>query len=157
MYELKKELKRVCSWPTEVSHFDWGSLYSFGSVTDQETGVEHTPSEFCDFHVANYGSASSPFGDLTLKQCSGLSLQLNYGNTISEDRAASIKADGYGWIMWFAFDPSGTGSISSNRAHSVNQFRNVAKGCYGLELVDPTGVYNKIGEGKYDPQRYEIQ
>lgn len=159
MYELKKELKRVCSWPTEVSHFDWGSLYSFGNVTDQETGVEHTPSEFCDFHVANYGGASSPFGDLTLKQCSGFSIQCNtgQGGSISQSKAEQIKNDGYGWIMWFAFDPSGTGSISSNRDRSVAQFKNVARACYGLELVDPTGVYNKIGEGKYDPQRYEIQ
>lgn len=156
-YELKKALKKVCSWPTEVSHFDWGALYSFGNVTDQETGEEHTPAEFCDFHVANYGGASSPFGDLTMANCSGASIQLNYGNTISESKAKSCLDNGYGWIMWFAFDPSGTGSVSNNRSHSVAQFKNVARACYGQELLDPTGVYNKIGEGKYDPQRYVIK
>lgn len=155
-YELKKALKRECSWPTEVSFFDWGYLYSFGNVVDQETKEEHQPSEFVDFHVANYGGASSPFGGLTLKQCSGASIQLNYGNSISETKAASVKENGYGWIMWFAFDPSGTGGIRSNREHSINQFRNVAKACYDLELLAPTGVYNKIGEGKYDPERHEL-
>lgn len=159
MYELKKELKRVCSWPTEVSHFDWGALSTFGDVTDQETGEVHTPAEFCDFHVANYGWPSSPFGDLTLKQCSGFSVQCNtgQGGTITESMAEKIKNDGYGWIMWFAFDPSGTGGIRNNRERSMNQFRNVAKACYGLELLPPTGVYNKIGEGKYDPVRYELE
>lgn len=155
-YELKKAMKRECSWPTEVSFFDWGYLYSFGNVVDQETKEEHEPVEFVDFHVANYGGASSPFGGLTLKQCSGASIQLNYGNSISESKAASVKENGYGWIMWFAFDPSGTGGIRNNREHSVNQFRNVAKACYGLELLPPTGVYNKIGEGKYDPVRHEL-
>lgn len=157
MYELKKAMKQTCSWPTEVSFFDWGSLYSCGEMTDQETGEVHTQSEFIDFHVANYGSYSRPFGDLTLKHCSGASIQLNYGNSISESRVSSIKEDGYGWIMWFAFDPSGTGSIPSNRTHSVAQFRNVAAGLYGLDIVEPTGVYNKIGEGKYDPTRYVIE
>ena len=138
MYELKVALKESCSWPTEVSFFDWGSLYDV------------------DFHVANYGSASGPFGDLTLKQCSGASIQLNYGNTISQSKAEQIKNAGYGWIMWFAFDPSGTGSINNNRTHSVNQFKNVARGCYGQELKEPTGVYNKIKEGKYDPERHAL-
>lgn len=150
MYELKMALKESCNWPTEVSHFDWGSLYNLPEVDG------HKQSEFVDFHVANYGSASSPYGDLTMKQCSGASVQLNYGNTISQSRAEQIKTDGYGWIMWFAFDPSGTGSVSNNRNHSVAQFNNVALGCYGQALKTPTGVYNKIGEGKYDPKRYDL-
>ena len=150
MYELKVALKESCSWPTEVSFFDWGSLYNLPEVDD------HKQSEFVDFHVANYGQASGTFGDLTLKQCSGASIQLNYGYSISQTQAEQIKNAGYGWIMWFAFDPSGTGSVANNRTHSVKQFNNVALGCYGQELKAPTGVYNKIGEGKYDPKRYDI-
>lgn len=150
MYELKVALKKACPWPTEVSFFDFGSLYTVPEVDG------HPQSEFIDFHVANYGLASSPFGDLTKKQCSGASIELNKGYTISQSKAEQIKNDGYGWIMWFAFDPSGTGSVSNNRTHSVNQFKNVARGCYGKELKNPTGVYNKIKEGKYDPKRYAL-
>ena len=150
MYELKVALKESCNWPTEVSFYDLGNLYTLPEVDG------HKQSEFVDFHVANYGSASRPFGDLTLKQCSGASIQLNYGNTISQSKAEQIKNDGYGWIMWFAFDPSGTGTVNNNRIHSVNQFNNVARGCYGQELKKPTGVYNKKGEGKYDPKRYSL-
>lgn len=150
MYELKVALKKKCSWPTEVSYFEWGSLYDLPEVDG------HPQSEFVDFYVANYGRASSPYGDLTIKQCSGASVKLNASITISESEATKIKEDGYGWIMWFAFDPSGTGSVSNNRIHSVNQFKNVARGCYGQELKEPTGVYHKIKEGQYDPKRYDI-
>ena len=59
--------------------------------------------------------------------------------------------------MWFAFDPSGTGTISNNRVHSLAQFNNAAQGFYGQGLKKPTGVYNKLGEGKYDPKRYTIE
>lgn len=150
MYELKVALKKKCSWPTEVSYFEWGSLYDLPEVDG------HPQSEFVDFYVANYGRASSPYGDLTIKQCSGASVKLNASITISESEATKIKEDGYGWIMWFAFDPSGTGSVSNNRIHSVNQFKNVARGCYGQELKEPTGVYHKIKGGQYDPKRYDI-
>lgn len=150
MYELKVALKKACPWPTEVSFYDLGSLYTVPAVDG------HPQSEFIDFHVANYGLASSPFGNLTKKQCSGASIQLNYGNSISQSKAEQIKNDGYGWIMWFAFDPSGTGTVANNRTHSLTQFNNVARGCYGQGLKTPTGVYNKKGEGKYDPKRYAI-
>lgn len=155
MYELKVAMKDACPWPTEVSYFAWGSLYKATNVVGED-GVTYEPKDFVDFYVANYGGSTSPYGGLTMANCSGASIQLNYGQTISEDQAKSIKENGYGWIMWFAFDPSGTGGIPSNRAHSVQQFNKVAKGCYGQSLVNPTGVYNKIGEGKYDPKRYDI-
>lgn len=120
-------------------------------MKDQETGEEVPVSKWLDFMVANYGQFTRPFGDLTKANCSGDSIQLNYGQTISESDAAQIKEDGYGWIMWFAFDPSGTGSIKSNYTHSLEQFRNVAKGLYGQDLKTPTQVWDKIGEGKYNP------
>lgn len=151
-YELKKALKKECPWPTEVSTFAYGTLSSVPTtMKDLETGVEHPVSEWLDFHVANYGGITRPYGDLTMANCSGDSVQLNYKQTISESDAAQIKADGYGWIMWFAFDPSGTGSVSSNYAHSLQQFRNVAKGLYGQDVKTPTQVWDKLAEGKYNP------
>lgn len=151
-YELKKALAKECPWPTEVSTFAYGNLSSVpGTMKDQETGEEVPVSKWLDFMVANYGQFTRPFGDLTKANCSGDSIQLNYGQTISESDAAQIKEDGYGWIMWFAFDPSGTGSIKSNYTHSLEQFRNVAKGLYGQDLKTPTQVWDKIGEGKYNP------
>lgn len=155
-YELKKALAKECPWPTEVSYFEWGSLYKCSDVIDQETNVTHTPADFIDFYVANYGGSTSPYSDLTYENCSGASVQLNYRQTISQSKAESIKAAGYGWIMWFAFDPSGTGSVSSNASHSLTQFNNVAQGLYGQQVKTPTGVWDKIGEGKYNPVRRQL-
>ena len=155
MYELKMALKEKCSWPTEVSFYRLGQLYDVPPVTIDET--VHKQSEFIDFHVADYGLSSEPFGDITKDRCCGLSIQLNFHQGISQNIAEDIKKNGYGWCMWFAFDPSGTGTISNNRVHSLAQFNNAAQGFYGQGLKKPTGVYNKLGEGKYDPKRYTIE
>lgn len=155
-YELKKALKATCPWETEVSTFAYGQLYSLPtSVKDLETGEDQSISKWLDFHVANYGGTTSPYGDLTKAQCSGMSIELNRGyGSITEDSARNMKNQGYGWCMWFAFDPSGTGTVSSNRYRSDNFIKEAAKGFYDQELKEPTGVWNKIGEGKYDPNRH---
>ena len=152
-YELKKALKATCPWETEVSTFAYGQLYSLPtSVKDLETGEDQPISKWLDFHVANYGGTTSPYGDLTKAQCSGMSLELNRGyGSITEDSARNMKNQGYGWCMWFAFDPSGTGTVNSNRYRSDGFIKAAAKGFYDQELKEPSGVWNKIGEGKYDP------
>ena len=155
-YELKKALKATCPWETEVSTFAYGQLYSLPtSVKDLETGEDQPISKWLDFHVANYGGTTSPYGDLTKSQCSGMSLELNRGyGSITEDSARNMKNQGYGWCMWFAFDPSGTGTVNSNRYRSDGFIKAAAKGFYDQELKEPTGVWNKIGEGQYDPNRH---
>ena len=155
-YELKKALKATCPWETEVSTFAYGQLYSLPtSVKDLETGEDQPISKWLDFHVANYGGTTSPYGDLTKAQCSGMSLELNRGyGSITEDSARNMKNQGYGWCMWFAFDPSGTGTVNSNRYRSDGFIKAAAKGFYDQELKEPTGVWNKIGEGQYDPNRH---
>ena len=153
-YELKQAMKEACYWPTEVSVFEWGQLYSLPNITVD--GVQHTQSEYLDWTCANYGSASRPYGDLTYANCSAASVQLNYSDYLYDSAIKNAKDNGYGWIMWFAFDPSGTGGISNNRAHSMTQFQKAAQGLYGQDMAQPKNVYNKKGEGKYDPTPYPI-
>lgn len=153
-YELKQAMKEACYWPTEVSVFEWGQLYSLPNITVD--GVQHTQSEYLDWTCANYGSASRPYGDLTYANCSAASIQLNYGAYLYDSDIKNAKDNGYGWMMWFAFDPSGTGGISNNRAHSMTQFQKAAQGLYGQDMAQPENVYNKKGEGKYDPTPYPI-
>lgn len=157
MYELKKAMREECYWPTEVSYYVYGKLaYNVSAVKDQETKETHQPSTFVDFYVADYGGASHPYADFDMSDCCGSSIQCNYGAVMTEYAAQNIKNDGYGWCMWFAFDPSGTGSVKSNLSTSFNAMSNAARGFYGQELQRPTGVYNKIGEGKYDPTRHDL-
>lgn len=153
-YELKMALKEKCYWPTDVSIFEWGALYNLPTVNVD--GVEYTQSQFLDWTCANYGSASSPYGDLTYANCSGASIQLNYGNSIYDSTLENIRNNGYGWVMWFAFDPSGTGGIANNRTHSMTQFERTAQALYGQGMAQPENVYNKLGEGKYDPTPHAI-
>ena len=118
--------------------------------------MEHKPSEFIDNVCADYGGSARPVNGMGLSGCAGNSIQLNYGYSISSSGAKALMNQGYGWIMWFAFDPSGTGTVSNNRSHSLRQFRNVAEGCYEQSVRDPKNVYNKISEGQYDPAPHPI-
>ena len=168
MLELKLAMKEACYWPTEVSYFVWGNLNqvsecnAWNPETDQKggsaTGQSYKPSQFVDFFVANYGGNSYAHADFTNKNCSCMSIECNLGRGgIDENRARQWKESGYGWCMWFAFDPSGTGSIQSNFWRSFPMMQAAARGFYDQELKRPTGVYNKIGEGQYDPVRHEKQ
>lgn len=154
-YQLDKQMEAVCDWDTDVSVFQFGGLSGFGEVTDHEDGSKHQVSEYLDSYIANYGNKGTPSGDLTKKNCSGSSIELNrsYGS-MTESKARQIKEDGYGWMMWFAFNPDPThGNYNGKSATSM--FKEAARGCYDQELIEPTGYYKKIGDGKYDPERYE--
>ena len=154
-YELKKAMREKCDWPTEVSVYEYGALYDLPAVTID--GTTHNQSEFIDFLVADYGGRSTPYGDLTYAHCSGASIQLAYGRSLNESTAQTIINKGYGWCMWFGFDPSGTGGTKNNRIHSMKQFNVAANAFYGSQVAEPTRVYNKIGEGKYDATPYAIK
>ena len=85
-----------------------------------------------------------------------IELNLNRGNVSA---AYGAKEKGYGWFMWFAFDPSPTSNIE-NKEGSVRAFKEAADGLYGMDLVEPTGYYKKVTPGGdvggYDPTRYEF-
>ena len=153
-YELKMAMAEKCSWPTEVSIYEFGALYNLPTVTIDN--IEHTQSEFIDFVVSNYGSRGIPYGDLTYAHCSGASIELAQKRTLTESSAQTALDKGYGWCMWFGFDPASSGA-KNNREHSMAQFNVAADVFYSSEVVPPTHVYKKIGEGNYDAQPYPIQ
>lgn len=151
-YELKKQFAELCDWPCKISVFDYG--WSYSNITVD--GVEYKVGDLIDFHVANYGGASYPYDGETLKNCSGTSIECNRGyGSITEDRARKMKEDGYGWCMWFGFHPQVGGGLSNNAPIWDDDIAACARGFYDQELQKPTGYYTKIGEGQYDPNRYE--
>ncbi len=154
-YETKKAMTELCPWET------WMHLYYLGYIRSNMPsvtidGVTYEPGTFIDNVCADYGGAAAPVKGMDLSCCAGNSIQLNYGWGISESDAKTIMDNGYGWIMWFAFDPSGTGTVANNRTSSLQQFRNMAKGCYNQTVLDPKNVYNKLGEGRYDATPHPI-
>lgn len=148
-YELKRALCEQCAWPTEVSVFEYGALQQLPEVLAD--GVFHPQSEFLDILIPNYGAVSIPYGDLTYAHCAGASLELNYSDTLSESYARDILEMGFGWCMWFGFDPAGSGGVKSNLEHAMSQFRTAARIFYQQELRNPEHLYLKTGEGIYDP------
>lgn len=150
-YELKMAMKEACYWPTEVSGFQYGYFYNLPEIDG------HKQSEFIDCMVPNYGSAASTFGDLTKAQVAGHACELNLGSGgFSQAKAESLVNNGYGWTMWFAFDPSGTGNIANNRQRSMGYFQIAAQAFYGQKLLEPKNTYKKVKEGEYDPTPYPI-
>lgn len=155
-YETKKAMTEKVPWETWMHLYYLGYIQSYmPSVTVD--GVTHEPGSFIDNVCADYNQSAAPVTGMSLDRCAGTSIQLNFGNSISASKAKGFMDQGYGWIMWFAYDPSGTGSIRSNRAHSFNQFDNVSQGCYNQKLQPIKHVYNKISEGSYDPTPHPVQ
>lgn len=153
-YQLKKQFKDICGREDmKISVFDYG--YDWNSYTDTE-GTLHTPSQYVDFYVANYGGSTSPKEGFTMANCSGMSIECNLGiGSVNEESARRMKEQGYGWLMWFAFHPQNGGGLSNNSYRADPMIKAVARGFYDQELQEPTGYYTKLGEGSYDPTRYD--
>lgn len=151
-YELKKAFEEQCDWPCQISVFDFGWSWSMNGVPDG-----YTAGDLVDFHVANYYGASSPQEGMTLKDCSGKSIECNRGYEcdLTESEARQMKENGYGWCMWFAFHPQVGGGLTNNAPRIDPLIEAAARGFYDQELQEPTGYYTKIGEGQYDPTRHQ--
>lgn len=116
-----------------VSIYNYGYLYSYSLLTVD--GIE--PGAYCDYAVADYGGSARPGTGMTLKQCAGMSIELNrgYGDS-SEAIARSVKEAGYGYYMFFALDPQ-------KYSYQVSLCQTACKGLYEEELISPSFYYNK--------------
>ena len=128
MYECKSAMPDKI-----VSLYNLGNMYSSGlQVID---GI--TPGQYCDYAVADYGGAASPGPGMTLKQCGGMSIELNRGTgDSSESTARNRKAQGYGYYMFFALNPA-------QYSYQVDRCQSVCRGLYDDELVYPSYYYPK--------------
>ena len=115
-----------------VTVFDWGQMYGVATVD----GVD--AKEWIDIVVANYGSAAYPIGQMTKKQCSGISMEFNLGGggSLSASKAQSMIDGGYGWFMGFAPSPAKYGSVFS-------RLQGGGEVLYGSNVAAPTIFYKK--------------
>lgn len=130
LYETKRAMPDKM-----VSTYNYGNMY--GTEGSNIDGVDI--SEFLDFVVGDYGFDSSvnPIGNMSWKQCSGLSMQFSSGQSmdLDEEGAHKLLDRGFGWYMGFAANP--------------DNYRNIFNrltGCeilYGSPVVDPTIFYKK--------------
>lgn len=155
-YETKKAMTKLVPWETWMHLYYLGYIHS-GMPSVNADGAVHEPGSFIDNVCADYNQSASPVKGMGINRCAGTSIQLNYGGSMSAYGAKNIMDQGYGWIMWFAYDPSGTGTVSSNRSHSFRSFNETAQGCYNQKILPIKNVYNKISEGVYDPTPHPVQ
>lgn len=136
LYETKKAMP-----DKTVMVYYLGAIYS--STITPVDGV--MPGDFVDYAVADYGGAASPMQGMTLKQCGGMSIELNRGGgDSSEGTARSRKNAGYGYYMFFALGhtTSLSGDFSSYK-YQVSRCQSVARGLYDEELLMPQYYYAK--------------
>lgn len=123
-----------------VTIFQYGG-FSSGYMTDSVDGIE--ASLWCDIAVANYGGSARPFGGMTLKQCAGMSTELNLSpGSGSESTARGVVENGYGYYMMFAPFAAGAADDGTKRTQ-INSMSNICKGLYGVPLKEVTHFYEK--------------
>lgn len=160
-FQMAKQMDLVCDWPTDVVVFqleDLAGCRLWGRVTDHEDASFQLPvEEYADIFVGNYGYVAYPTESgvgLTNENCTGCSVELTKPYYNLEDDAIKVMEGNYGWMMYFAFNPDPT-SVYNNKEKAMKFFNDAARVCYGQELMVPTHYYRWIGEGQYDPTRYE--
>lgn len=134
-YETKKAMPDKM-----VSVYVFGSMYGVSKVD----GVD--ASEWLDFVVGDYGLSSyvDPIGNMTRKQCSGLSMQFYSGQSMDLDvpEARKLLAGGFGWYMGFAAHPK--------------FYPDILKRLTGTEVLYGSSVKNPIVfYKKNDPNPYK--
>lgn len=148
LYYTKKSMKEIVPWDT------YTMVYYYGNISSALPRFNGTaPGEYVDIAVADYPvGAATPMTGMTKKQCAGGSVEMNEGRGTSPSSAESIKTKGYGWMMWFSYNPV-------RKPDNVKALQTAAKGLYdGMKLMDPQHVYKKATMGThnndFDPNPY---
>lgn len=122
MFETKKIMPEKY-----VTTFQYGYM---GGV-DYVDGV--AAGEWIDIAIANYGGRGRPYAGMTNADCSGASIEMARGGSISVGSAETVKNSDYGYFMVFALWAAGK---QGNQAQ-YNSMNNLAQGLYGTPLVKP--------------------
>ena len=150
VYQLYTQMNERISWDTEISVFDfsWEGYKAYNGKT---------PGEMIDQIVPNYSDVvSSQWEGVEMSQKAGMSIECNRGYGIADmtvEKAKQMKADGYGWCMWYAFHPQEGGGLTNNAFKVDPAIENAAEGFYGLKLAERKYYYEKLGEGQFSPEK----
>lgn len=120
-----------------VTVYDYGSMYGVAEVD----GVD--ASEWIDIVVADYGAKAYPIGDMILKQCSGLSIELARNPYANENSVRDVADNGYGWLMMFDLYANG---CEGQYRSQINVCQTVAKTLYGIEMPTPKNYWRLYEE-----------
>ena len=131
MYETKRAMP-----DKEVTVYLYGNMYGVGVID----GIP--ASEWIDIAVPDYGGSAYPVGGMTLKDCAGAAVQLDYGaGSNRKSEAQNVKSKGYGYFMMFA--PFAGSIYDSKIKQQVYTMSTISEGLYGVGLQDMTEFYEK--------------
>lgn len=149
IYETKEAMKKIVPWETYNMVYYLGNIHS---GMPRYNGI--APGQFVDLAVNDYiAGAASPMLGMTKSQCSGGSVELERGSGFNPGSAESIKTRGYGWMMWFSYNPV-------RHPDNVKAFQKAALGLYdNMKLPDPQYVYKKYNmgsdkKGQFDTEKH---
>ena len=147
IYETKEAMKRIVPWETYNMVYYLGNI---NSAMPRYNGI--APGEFVDLAVNDYiAGAATPMLGMTKSQCSGGSVELERGGGFDPGSAAGIKTKGYGWMMWFSYNPV-------RHPDNVKAFQRAALGLYdNMKLPDPKYVYKKYHMGSNDKGQFDTE
>lgn len=146
IYETKEAMKRIVPWETYNMVYYLGNI---NSAMPRYNGI--APGEFVDLAVNDYiAGAATPMLGMTRSQCSGGSVELERGGGFDPGSAAVIKTKGYGWMMWFSYNPV-------RHPDNVKAFQRAALGLYDMKLPDPEYVYKKYHMGSDDKGQFDTE
>lgn len=116
------------------------STYQYGLCrgTDSVDGIDI--SEWMDFIVADYSATVRLYGNMTKREASGFSFQLNNVNG-GYNNAVRARTDGYGYVMCWAPWAYKWKGPNDDHFHTLNQLDAISRGLYGVGLQIPTDFY----------------
>lgn len=131
--------------------------YSLFNISGWPTEIEGQDiAEWVDIAVGDYGTTTSPKGNMTQKQCSAISMEFNRGSggNFTASIAQNMLSTGKGWFMGFAPDPvktsDGVVNKSAWRNIFVNRLSSGPQTLYGSPLKQPTHFYMFADTTRYN-------
>ena len=113
------------------------TTFQFGNMGGSDYVDGFPAGSWLDIVVANYGGYGIPLEGMTLADCTGESVEMARGGSITVENAKSVANSEYGYYMVFA-------PWAANRQGDKYQFEslnNLSKGLYGVSLITPTEYY----------------
>jgi len=155
-YELKQALKQACEWETDVILYQLNGDEIFSAVN----GVP--ANEFIDYAMGDYGYSTQNAESMGLsdEQCfaNGHSLT-SYSSEFkwppTKSSATKWAESPYEWFAIYNYDMDPSSDTFRWKNHMPAFLQGYANMVCGCDILAPKAYYKKVGEGAYDPTRYE--
>ena len=162
-YALKQALKETCDWNPKVI------LYQV-SGTEWHEVYETPANQYLDLLIPDHNGTVAQYygsGNMNIAKENMAYVSWNcrtYGNqttqklpSLSNKTIVNSLSEG-NWVGWYNLnlDPTSGDGYFNWKNNTVRLMQLYAYSAFdGAEIATPTGYYKKVGDGQFDPKRYE--